>query len=154
MAAARVRLDSCCAISSRRSSRTTVSAKLVVQYLFACVVSTALGARLPARSVRRSCLKRARASVALEINDSELYASLRKAVDAVPDPELRRELKLDPWKSLQERYPVNNSFMDAMAEIQEQKRIRQRNAVAITLLGCVICVLAYLFLHQPDVLRV
>ena len=78
---------------------------------------------------------RVRSSVALEINDSDLYASLRKAVDAVPDPELRKELKSDPWKSLQERYPVSNSFMDAMAEIQEQKRISRRNARVITLLG-------------------
>lgn len=87
-----------------------------------------------------------RSSVALELDDRELYASLRKAVDAVPDPELRRELQSDPWKSLQERYPVNTSFMDAMAEIQEQKRIDQRNAWAITSLSCII-LLSFLLLR-------
>ena len=116
----------------------------LVTVLFACVGRTTLG-RLP-----RPCV-RVRSSVALEIDDSDLYASLRKAVDAVPDPELRKELKSDPWKSLQERYPVNTSFMDAMAEIQEQKRIRRRNARAITLLGCAIAVLSYALLRHKVV---
>lgn len=99
----------------------------------------AMGAPRPAFGVCRPRPVRVRSSVALELNDSDLYASLRRAVDAVPDPELRNELKSDPWRSLQERYPVNNSFMEAMAEIQEEKRIRRRNARVITLLGVAVC---------------
>ncbi|KAG8461283.1 hypothetical protein KFE25_010470 [Diacronema lutheri] len=83
---------------------------------------------------------RRRAAVSSELSDSELHAELRKAVDAISDPELRRELQEDTWQGLRERYPVSSDFLEAMREIEEEKRLRQRNVSLITAVGLVVSV--------------
>jgi hypothetical protein len=83
--------------------------------------------------------------VRLELEDRELYKSLRKAVEA--SPELRREL--DVWDSAKSKIPVSNSFLEAMEELREQKRFQRRRTVFLSaVVTVVVCVVAFLLLRQ------
>lgn len=96
------------------------------------------------RALLRRLLARRRAAVQLELSDSELYEKLRERVDSL-DPELRRELTENPWDGLCNRYPISSEFVDAMREIETQKRIRRRNVTASAMVaaGLLLIIMAY-----------
>ncbi|KAJ1618644.1 hypothetical protein T492DRAFT_1151237 [Pavlovales sp. CCMP2436] len=68
-----------------------------------------------------------------ELSTAELYDSLRRAVDAVPDPQLRRELRSDAWERARNKVPLSSEFLEAMRELQDERnrRIHVRFATAL-----------------------
>lgn len=97
-------------------------------------------------------LARRRAELRLELSDGELYEDLRKAVGELPDPELRRELTENTWEGLRSRFPVSNDFLEAMREIEEEKRLRRRKVSVLSAwcIGVVVVATTYVFVHRPE----